>query len=268
MEAVNLKKRRSESTSGTVEKKKKATELVCCLCFKKSSHDITVRDSSFNSCVLLAEAINTLIECKHEDAISVQNAMGGSVTPETLTKVRWHYQCYKKFTHKKTLKSVENRMSVSQAKPNLCFFCDLPEKHNNPLRNLSHNNSLEVLKSVVEKSDINGLRDRLSESMGMMIASGDSLTPNIMYHPSCWLKIVIRDGNSDASPNRDLNETARKVSDEEFVCFVQDLLSEEKVLNMADLHEAYLNICRSNNLDPDTCRVRSRRELKELMLEM
>ena len=52
-----------------------------------------------------------------------------------------------------------------------------------------------------------------------------------------------------------------------FVELVEEFLMVGIVASMADLHTTYLNVCKSNSIDSNETRLRSRKEVKKLLIE-
>ena len=52
-----------------------------------------------------------------------------------------------------------------------------------------------------------------------------------------------------------------------FVKLVDEFLSNVNVSTMVDLHATYLNVYNSNGFDTDAIRLRSRKELKQFLIE-
>lgn len=91
-----------------------------------------------------------------------------------------------------------------------------------------------------------------------------------MPKQTCWANNVInvlRKHRGDNANFHQENNTKILGSSTEFLSFVREYLSEGNICSIGYLHEIYLDICRSNDIDIDNVKVFSRRELKLFLFE-
>lgn len=282
-----------------IDVKKTLNSDKCCLCILKTKKGI-VKSPSQTAYDTLADV---LVKIKKWDPHQEQDVPILTLSSDQFTsgnikqlKVKWHLECYKRITKASTLERMEKKFNsqeleattslqettdtvsdmISEATSSkftrsrttaylkdVCVFCDKEGNKRQQLRHVSYDSSGHLLRKAIEISQNEVLSVRLSEC----ITPGDAHAVDIYYHKNCWNKSVTNVLRANRYKNN--SEEASRVagSSVEFLRCIKAFLRDGNISCMADIHNTYLNICQSNEIDIENTRLLSRRELKLFLQE-
>lgn len=256
---------------------------LCIICQKPASEGLVQFPTSFDKVLkfieqwaLLGEHFETWTKLKNVNKAELEEK-----------NASWHRTCYQSIVHTGLLRRAqvrfqrildfeqsrkvprhfresaeENKLTRSQTSPydkNACFFCEKQGTYKESLHSVCTESAGNSLRAAIELAN----NQKLNVKLNTCVDANDAHAIDIKYHKSCWAKNVtgvLRKPIESSCQSKIVNaEVAAKI---EFLNMIETELNNGKILTMADLQLAYLEILKANHVPEPTC---DRKRLKQML---